>query len=135
VNYDTITSNSLNKYYLSLGGKKVLVWGFKRPTFELIHIDSDETSLINFKREWPIKWIKNTLYEKQEHTYERTVKEAKAAGIAQAKASLKRQLGKNANILSQKVLHEATESGKVKLNLLMTVKENIAKEIPITQGD
>lgn len=135
VNYDTITSNHLNKYYLSVGDKRLLVWGFKQPKFKFVHIESDERSIINFKQGWPIIWVKDTLHEKREYTYKRTEKEAKAMGMAQAKVSLKRQLGKNANILSQKVLHEATESGKVKLNLLITVKENIAKEIPITQGD
>ncbi|WP_337020494.1 sporulation protein YqfD [Oceanobacillus massiliensis] len=48
---------------------------------------------------------------------------------------LQNELGTDAKILSEKVLHETMEHGKVKLNLYISVEENIVKHEPIDQGD
>ncbi|MEN2765949.1 sporulation protein YqfD [Ornithinibacillus xuwenensis] len=134
-NYELLTGKQEKKYYLGISDFRLPVWGFGSPEFEEIHRDSTETAVRFFKWDLPIKVVETTLSEKEYHEIERTQEEAVQAGIEQAKEELQLQLGPDAKITSEKVLHESLENGKVKLYLYMTVEENIAKAQPITQGD
>lgn len=51
--------------------------------------------------------------------------------MEQARSELLLKLGKDAKIMSEKVLHERMENGKVKMNIIFTVEENIARVQPI----
>ncbi|HLS06912.1 MAG TPA: sporulation protein YqfD, partial [Bacillota bacterium] len=135
VNYEHISERKIDKYYISFQNKRLLLWGFQQPNYSDIHTTTDEYTLNIFNRTFPFKFIKQSIHEKEQINYVRSKKEAIQVGMLEAEAALKLQLSANAKILSQKVLHEATGSGKVRLNLLITVSEDIAEEIPITQGD
>jgi|SRR5690625_373963 len=135
VNYEELSEQQMDKYYVSFGNKRLLVWGFEQMNFKHSLIEAEEFTLNIFNYLFPIKIVKESIYETKEYQYVRSIDEAVADGISEAKAALQLQLDQNAKILSQKVLHETTESGKVRLNLLITVSENIVEEIPITQGD
>jgi similar to stage IV sporulation protein len=134
-NYELLTGKMEKKYYLGLKDFKFPVWGFGTPEFDAIHFDANETPIKFLKWELPISIIETTLSEKKYHELERTREEAINAGIKQAKEELQLQLGPKAKIISEKILHESIENGKVKLYLYITVEENIAKAQPITQGD
>ncbi|MFS0672849.1 sporulation protein YqfD [Ornithinibacillus sp. 179-J 7C1 HS] len=134
-NYELLTGNQEKKYYFGINDFKVPVWGFRSPEYEAVHYDSTETPLRFLKWDLPFKIIETTLSEKKLHELERSKEEAIQAGIKQAKEELQLQLGPKAKVVSEKVLHETVENGKVKLELYMTVEENIAKAQPITQGD
>lgn len=134
-NYELLTGNQEKRYYIGINKFKLPIWGFGSPEYEAIHRDSTETPLNFFKWKLPIKVIETTLSEKQYHELERTKEEAVKDGIKQAKEELQLQLGPDAKITSEKVLHESIENGKVKLYLYITVEENIAKAQPINQGD
>lgn len=91
---------------------------------------------INFlKWQLPIKFVDTILSEKVYFEGERTKEEAVEKGIAQARSELKLELGPEAQIVSEKVLHERIDRGKVELNIIFTVEENIALVQPINQGD
>ena len=83
----------------------------------------------------PIQWNKRTYYEKKNFQEVRTEAEAKEIGKKQAKSDLLLQLGPDAKILSENVLQERLDDGKVKLNLYITVEENIVRIQPLNQGD
>lgn len=134
-NYELVTGEQEKKYYLGIRDFKIPVWGFGTPEYEAVHYESIETPIKFIKWDLPFKIIETTLSEKQYHELERTKEQARKAGIEQAKEELQLQLGPEAKIVSEKVLHESVENGKVKLELYMTVEENIAKAQPITQGD
>ena len=53
----------------------------------------------------------------------------------QAKRDLLLRLGPGAEILSENILQDTLENGKVNLQLYFTVEEDIVKAEPITQGD
>lgn len=135
VEYEELAEQQMDKYYLSFGDKRLLLWGFKQPTFKNSLTKIDEFTLNIFNYDIPIKIVKESINETKYYKYVRSTEEAITDGISEAKEALRLKLDQNAKILSQKVLHETTESGKVRLNLLIIVSENIVEEIPITQGD
>lgn len=134
-NYELVTGNQEKKYYLGIKDFQLPIWGFGSPEYEEIHRDSNVTPIKFLSWELPFKIIETTLSEKRYHEIERTREEAVEVGIRQAKEELLLQLGSEAKITAEKVLHEKEENGKVKLYLYITVEENIAKAQPLTQGD
>ncbi|WP_042145988.1 sporulation protein YqfD [Paucisalibacillus sp. EB02] len=134
-NYELLTGQQEKKYYIGIKNFKFPIWGFGSPDFQDVHHDSTTSPIKFLKWNLPINIIESTLSEKQLQKFERTKEEAVQAGIKQAKEELQLQLGPDAKITSEKVLHESLENGKVKLYLYITVEENIAKAQPITQGD
>lgn len=134
-NYETLTGESINKYYLRFWDFLLPIWGFKNPEYNQVEIEANESSFNFLKWELPVTFVKQTIYEKTVQTVERTKKEAKSTAINQATKNLQSKLGKDAEIKFEKVLHERVENGKVKLTLYFTVRENIAEIQPISQGD
>lgn len=135
VGHDQLTGHQLDKYYVAFGNKKLLLWGFQKENYHHSIIEENEFKIDKLYDLLPIKLVKQSINEVEQKYYVRSIEEAKQVGISEAKARLTLQIDANAKVLSQKVLHESTESGKVRLNLLITVSENIVDEIPITQGD
>ncbi|SET61382.1 similar to stage IV sporulation protein [Oceanobacillus limi] len=134
-NYELLTGEHENKYSIGFGDFQIPIWGFGTPDYEAIHREENENQFYFFKWKLPIRFIQTTLSEKTYHDMERSKEEAVQAGIRQAKQELQLKLGPDAEITSEKVLHESVESGKVKLSLHLTVEEDIAKAQPINQGD
>src|SRR5699024_8665100 len=99
------------------------------------HRESDTSALHFLKWKLPIKFDVTTLSEKEYRKVERTKDEAIDHGLEQARRELRLQLGPDAEIISEKILHDVTENGKVKLILHMNVEEDIVKKEPINQGD
>ncbi|MFD1038519.1 sporulation protein YqfD [Virgibacillus byunsanensis] len=134
-NYEQLTGNKKNKYYLKIGTVQVPIWGFKKPDYKEIHRETNVQSLNILKWQLPVKIVTSILSEKMYNKIDRSKEEAISHGIQQARKELQLRLGPDAKIQSEKVLHQSIESGKVKLTLYITVEENIAKAEPITQGD
>ena len=87
------------------------------------------------KWELPINKVESILNEKVYNKVNQTKEQAIINGIDQAKHDLLIKLGPEAKVISEKVLHETIENGKVNLNLYITVEENIIKPEPLLQGD
>lgn len=124
--YETLTGNRETKYYLEFGSVRIPIWGFSDPEYELKAYETDKEPLRFFNWTLPISFVEETISEKVHTNTERTKDEAITAGIQQAKNELALELGPEAEFISEKVLQETTESGKVKLNIYMTVEEDIA---------
>ncbi|WP_042223422.1 sporulation protein YqfD [Oceanobacillus manasiensis] len=133
--HESLTGNNEKKFFLKAGKFQLPVWGFGTPEYKHIHREINESPIKFLKWELPVHFIETTLNEKTYTKVERSQKEAVNAGIEQAKKELALQLGPDAVIVSEKVLHETIENGKVILNLYINVEENIAKAQPLTQGD
>jgi len=134
-NYEILTGNREKKYYLRVGDFQLPIWGFGEPPYDDTHREITEKKINFLKWELPITYVETILSEKAYNKEERTKDEAIEAGIEQAITQLEHELGPDAKILSEKVLHESVEHGKVKLNLYISVEENIVKHQPIDQGD
>lgn len=126
--YDKLTGQSKTSYNLSTGNIKIPIWGFKKRQFNNVYVEENEKQITFLKWQLPISIIEKRTYELNNTEIERTKDEAIQVGIEQAKESLRLQLDKDAEILSNFILHEAVENGKVKLNLYVSVLENIAVE-------
>ncbi|KPH75875.1 MULTISPECIES: sporulation protein YqfD [Bacillaceae] len=129
--YEELTGNKETKYYIQIADFKFPVWGFGDPEYEQIHYDTKVSSINFLKWELPIKIVDTVLSEKVYYKGERTKEEAIQTGMEQARSELLLKLGKDAKIMSEKVLHERMENGKVKMNIIFTVEENIARVQPI----
>ncbi|GAA0602174.1 sporulation protein YqfD [Virgibacillus siamensis] len=133
--HELLTGERKSKYYLKLNDFELPVWGFGSPEFDNIHKERNVNDLYFLKWELPFKMVETILSEKKYNKVKRSKEEAIKIGIKQAKRELQLQLGNDARVVSENILHETTENGKVKLILYMTVKEDIVKEVPIRQGD
>ncbi|MFS1517874.1 sporulation protein YqfD [Bacillus sp. SCS-151] len=130
-----LTGNSKSKHLLSFGGITLPFWGFAKndyrnyETYETIK----DLHLLNWKL--PVSYMKNVIRETE--TVERvySVKQAKELAIESARTELQTKLDEDATIKEEKVLHETNENGKLKVEIIYTVIENIAIEKPIIQGD
>lgn len=127
-NYKTLTGENKQFYKLKLGNIRIPLFGFKKPKYGEIYEETNVNQLSFIKWELPIHLISVQAHELENHHVTRTENEAVQVGINQAKKTLQLQLGKDAKILSNYILHEDVDNGKVKLNLYISALENIALE-------
>ncbi|MGP4074445.1 sporulation protein YqfD [Halobacillus sp. K22] len=125
----------IKEYHLTVGSLTIPLWGWwKNEDSEYRH----ETKETNW--EW-LGWkspvdLKTTRYYKIDlKKYEQSKDKIQKLGILTARESLSQYLGKEAEVMKEKVLHLREENGKVKLILLFKVHENIAVTKYISQGD
>lgn len=129
--HELLTGEKEKKYGVQLGKVQLPVWGFGKPEYKNIHRETNEKSLRFFKWELPVKIVETILSEKMYNKVERSKEEAIDIGILQARKELQLELGPDAKIMSEKVLHETSGRGKVKLNLYISVEEDITRSQPI----
>lgn len=112
-------------------------WGFsfKKDDFKQPKTETEVHPLhfLNFRL--PFSYEKETTRESEKINRTYTNKEAVQAGIKMGKKELEEKLGQTGEVKSEKVLHEATGNGKVKLIILYQVIEDIVQPTPIVQGD
>jgi similar to stage IV sporulation protein len=111
------------------------VWGFKQDMFKDFEVEEDIRSVKFLNWNLPIGYGKKIYREKEVVKRSYTNEEARTAALELGKKELLNELGEEAEIKGQKVLHQTNENGKVKLTVLYQVIENIVKTTPIVQGD
>lgn len=135
MNHEQLTGNQISKYFLQFNKINLPVWGFNKVQYDHTYTETNEQPIYLFSWKTPVSWTKVNIFEKDIYNQNRTKDEAIEVGKKQAIEELKLQLGPKAKIISEKILHERVENGKVYLNLYITVEEDIAIAEPITQGD
>jgi len=127
----TYTGAYADRSYLLIGNRALQISGYGREPF-----DRSETKATVERLKWR-KWVLplGSMEERElevQYTEERlTPAEAKEAGLAAARAELLLRFGADARIRAEKILHEQTEGGKVRLHVLFEVEQSIAVERPI----
>jgi len=134
-NREILTGNQETRYYLRLGNIQLPIWNFSAPNYDHIHQEMNENEVYLLKWKLPIHVVESILSEKMYNQVERTKEEAIEIGIMQAKRDLLLRLGPGAQILSENILQDTVENGKVNLQLYITVEEDITKAESIIQGD
>ncbi|MFD1363018.1 sporulation protein YqfD [Lentibacillus salinarum] len=134
-NYEELTGNTEARYHVKIGGVELPVWGFGDPEYPAIHRERQEKDFYLFKWKLPFSLVETTLSEKNYIETERSKEEAADIGIRQARKELQLKLGPEAEIISENILQETVDNGKVKLILYMSVEEDIVKHEAIDQGD
>ncbi|WP_284140437.1 sporulation protein YqfD [Virgibacillus sp. LDC-1] len=132
--YEVLTGKQEKRYYMGINDFQVPIWGFKTPEYADIFVEQNENPIYFLKWKLPFQFIESSISEKTYHTTKRTKEEAIQIGIEQAKQELVYELGPDAKVISEKVLHVTTERGKVNLELYLTVEEDIVKEVPIQKN-
>lgn len=134
--YKVLSGETKSRGYLVLGSRAIQLTGYGKIPFEQY-----ETSQIRKSLQWrdfilPIGWIKEKVMDMKIVEQSIDLKEAREIGLEQARAKLLEQAGPEARIVSEKILHEKTESGKVYIEAHFEVEELITKEQPIgMQGE
>lgn len=131
----THTGEGKTNYSLGFWGINIPIWGFKSPDFNDYEVNERETYVRFLKWQLPISLLsKEMLQTKQvERTY--TSKEAVDAALTVAREDIKDKTTEEAEIKTEKILHEKVENGKVNVKIHFEVIEQIGENIPIIQGD
>ncbi|WP_281888218.1 sporulation protein YqfD [Paenibacillus sp. YYML68] len=126
--YKVFTGESKERSYLVLGSRAVQITGYGKVPFEQIETITERHTLSWRTFTLPIGWLKETLREYDVHEQPIDEKEALTVGLEQAKLQILSEAGKDAKIVSEKILHEKTENGKVYMEVFLEVEEPIAVE-------
>lgn len=134
-NYERLTGKRLDKTYLQLYSYEIPVPSIKQEDFEDFVV-VDQIYPIKFLL-WntPLHIKKRMIYEKIKQTFVLSKEQALEKGKETAIQTLKRKIGEDITIITNKVLQETEENGKVNLILFVSLEENIVKSKPIYQGD
>nr|WP_254109463.1 sporulation protein YqfD [Bacillus pumilus] len=135
--FDVFTGKMKTKHKLSAFGGSVPFWGFsfKKDDFKQPKTETEVHPLHFLSFQLPFSYEKETTRESETMNRTYTNKEAVQAGIKMGKKELEEKLGQTGEVKSEKVLHETTGNGKVKLIILYQVIEDIVQPTPIVQGD
>jgi similar to stage IV sporulation protein len=122
----TYTGETYTKHAVTVFGFRIPIWGFSEPEFKKYDVETTETPLRFLKWTLPVAYEK-TIYRqtekvKREYTEKEAIKVAKQIG----KTDLKEKLEKKAKIISENILRQSVENGKVMLKMRYTVIENIS---------
>ncbi|MFC0522567.1 sporulation protein YqfD [Pontibacillus salicampi] len=133
--YQVLTGEEEKRYFLNLFNVAIPIWGFKEPDYTIKHVEKKEHDVHFFSWRFPVTLSTKNIHEQESYKEQRSVSEAVKEGIQQAKQELMNKLPIDSKIISEKILHQQKENGKVKLILYFKVHENIVTSYPITQGD
>ncbi len=98
-------------------------------------VETEKRPFRFWKWDLPLYYERITIREAEEVKRRYTWEEAFAEAKEIARRELRAKLPEEAAIRSEKVLHQAKENGKVRVELHYEVIENIAVPQPIVQGD
>lgn len=79
----------------------------------------------------PFGWLNEKVMETKLVEEPVKLEDAKKTGLEQARTKLLTGAGKDARIVSEKILHEKTESGKVYMKVHFEVEQYMMEEQPI----
>nr|WP_313784682.1 sporulation protein YqfD [Paenibacillus larvae] len=129
--YQIYTGESKDKDYLVIGNRGLQLTGYGKNPFK-----QSETvprfSVLTIKN-WklPFGWLNEKVMETKLVEEPVKLEDAKKTGLEQARTKLLTGAGKDARIVSEKILHEKTESGKVYMKVHFEVEQYMMEEQPI----
>src|SRR5690625_7225 len=123
---EKLTGEMITQYLIDVGNYQLPVWPWKRASFNEQYVEVEYEDVYFIKWRIPIQIIKKSIYNKATLTQTRSEAQTKEYAIQQALDHLKLKLGKNTEIINYYVLQDGTDNGKVKLNLYVSVLEDIA---------
>ncbi|TCZ75584.1 sporulation protein YqfD [Paenibacillus albiflavus] len=134
--YKELTGETKTRGYLVLGSKAIKLSGYGKIPFEQYETSQSRQTLQLGKFILPVGWITERLMDMNITEHSIDLKEAREIGLAEARAKLLAQAGPESRIVSEKILHEKTDNGKVYMEVHFEVEELIMQEQPIaTQGE
>ncbi|MFD0715088.1 sporulation protein YqfD [Paenibacillus sp. GCM10027626] len=131
------TGEMTTRWYAVIGGRAVRVSGFGAINYDKYETERDMQLATWRTGTLPFGKMKEVIREVQEERISIEPKEAKIAGLEQARADVLAKNGPGAKIRAENILHEKTDNGKVYMKVLFEVEQSIATERPLvhTQGE
>lgn len=127
----TYTGESKERRFLVLGNRAVQFWGYNDAPFSKFETITEVDPLTWRSFKLPVGWMteidRETLYKEQSLGEE----VVKLQGLEAARNDILAKNGKGTKIISEKILHEKKENGKVYMKVLFEVEESIAVELPL----
>lgn len=108
---------------------------FQKPEYQKYETVQRIHPIIFGRWKLPIGWMEEEYLQMKRTRHKLTKQDAILLGKGRAVADLRQTLGEDGKILTQKVLHQRLENGKVYLKIHFDVIENIAIPKPIIQGE
>ncbi|OXM86107.1 sporulation protein YqfD [Paenibacillus rigui] len=129
--YKVYTGETRKRFYLVMGNRGLQLTGYGKLPFEQYETLPERKTLQWRNWSLPIGWLNEKLMATSLVEQPIDPQEAKSLGIEQAKAEILSLAGKDSKIVSEKILHEKTENGKVYMEVHLEVEESITLEQPI----
>ncbi|WP_028775340.1 sporulation protein YqfD [Shimazuella kribbensis] len=124
------------RYTWPFVGQFVLANPFQTPKPYARSVLMRRISAINIgKYQFPLGFVRDDYWSVKQVSYTRNHPDAIALGKKRARLEMNNTIGPEGRILTEKVLHQRVDNGKVYLKIHFDVVENIAQEKPILQGD
>ncbi|MGZ0042189.1 sporulation protein YqfD [Paenibacillus ottowii] len=130
----TYTGNSHDRLYLVLGNRAIQLWGYGKIPYSTHKTTVEHDPLTWRSYKLPLGWMNESVRETKVQEQKLTETEAKMSGIEGARADILAKYGKGTKIMSQKILHEKRENGKVYMKVLFEVEQDIAEELPLVHN-
>lgn len=128
------TGERKTKSYFVIGDRAVQLWGYGKDPYKASETLTEHDPLTWRSFKLPVGWMTEKVMEVRESQETLTVEEAKKQGLDGAVRDILAKYGTDSQIISQKILHEKKENGKVYMKVLFEVEEKIAEELPIVHN-
>lgn len=132
---EKVTGAYKNRWYLDVISVPLPIWGWKDPSYEHVYVEEEEKPVYFLQWKTPFTIKKKSIHEQTIVHEEYTKEEAIQNGIEQVHNDIKLEFGTDTIIKGEQILHESEENGKVNIQLLITVEEDIVETEPLLQGD
>ncbi|WP_438446230.1 sporulation protein YqfD [Gorillibacterium sp. sgz5001074] len=132
--FKTYTGESYSKQYVVFGGRALQLTGYGQEGYGTSESESDRKTLGWRQYVLPVGWLKETIRETKEESVPLDESAARSAGIERAKADILMKAGQEARFVSYHVLQDKVENGKISMQVLFQVEENISEELAIVPG-
>ncbi|TDF96733.1 sporulation protein YqfD [Paenibacillus piri] len=129
--YKVYTGDVRKRFYLVIGSRALQLTGYGNIPYQQFEAQSERKTLQWRDFVLPVGWLRERVMEVGVVEQPVDPQEAKARGLEQAKGEILAAAGKDAKVVSEKILHEKTENGKVYMEAHLEVEESIAQELPI----
>lgn len=130
----TFTGAYKERQYIQLGDRRLQVSGYGGIEFANYEIIEEEEQAGVSRIKLPIKWVHEKIMEVAEVAKERSEDETVRVGLEQAHADIAAKYGGDSRIVTEKILHQKADNGKVNLKVLFEVEQSIAVEQPIVSA-
>ncbi|WP_211745487.1 sporulation protein YqfD [Paenibacillus sp. Marseille-Q4541] len=127
----TYTGELKERRFLVLGNRAIQFWGYGDSPYTKFETITEVDPLTWRSFKLPVGWM--TEIDRETVYKERTPGDeiVKQQGLEAARNDILAKNGKGTKVISEKILHEKKENGKVYMKVLFEVEESIAVELPL----
>lgn len=131
--YKAFTGEKQARSYFVIGNRALKISGFNQQQYESSEVQTTREQFRIGNFELPFGTMKEMEREATVTEQKLTVEQVKESSLEQARLHVLAKAGDDASIVSEIILHEQSDNGKVVLKVLYEVDQSITKELPIVQ--